>query len=244
MRGRILDARTGQLVPGAQVRYEQLPNGEQAGQVAAATGAFEIALPAGQQYGFRAEAEGYVAASDNLDLSAVKTGGEVSRDLYLLPDVGRLAALPVAPRPAADTAGNASLKLKPTTAATPAPPSLAAPAREEARLVLNNVFFEQGKPVLLPASFPELKRLAQTLKGNSSLRIRLEGHTDNQGDAGKNQLLSEQRVAEIKKYLIRQQVAADRLETIGYGPTRPVAPNDVEANRRRNRRVEFAILQR
>ncbi|GAB3836303.1 hypothetical protein GCM10028821_34560 [Hymenobacter jeollabukensis] len=234
VRGRVLDARTGQPVPGAQLRYEQLPDGRQAGEVpATAAGTFEIALPAGLQYGFRAEATGYLTASDNLDLGATATG-EVSRDLYLLPVLPEVAPLAAAPVAVAAASVGTPAKVAPLT-----PPRPTA-----ARLVLNNVFFEQGKPVLLPASFPELKRLAQTLRDNPTLRIRLEGHTDNQGDAAKNQLLSELRVAEIKKYLIRQQVAADRLETVGYGPTRPIAANDVEANRRRNRRVEFAILQR
>lgn len=270
VRGRLLDARTGRAVPNAQLRYEQLPEGREVGRLAlGGGGTYEMALPAGAQYGFRAEAEGYVAAADNLDLTTTTSRGEISRDLYLLPvvaDVSMLESLQLKlPAPAAsDTSMYASLRLKSTGTTAPpesrpagSPPGTlaalqlaapaagtTAPARDEARLVLHNVFFEQGKPVLLPASFPELKRLAQTLKEHPALRLRLEGHTDNQGDASKNQVLSEQRVAEIKKYLIRQQVAADRLETIGYGPTRPVAPNDVEPNRRRNRRVEFVILQR
>ena len=96
--------------------------------------------------------------------------------------------------------------------------------------------------MLLPGSFPELKRLAQTLLDNPALRIRLDGHTDDAGPAPANQLLSEQRVAAIKTYLARRGVAANRLQTQGFGGSRPVAPNDSEAHKRQNRRVEFVLL--
>ena len=121
-------------------------------------------------------------------------------------------------------------------------PGAAAPA--EKTIALNNVFFVQGKPVLLPGYFPELKRLAQTLADNPTLRIRLDGHTDNLGAAPANQLLSEQRVAAIKAYWVKRGVAETRLETQGYGGSRPVAPNDSEVNKRKNRRVQFVVLSR
>ena len=116
----------------------------------------------------------------------------------------------------------------------------------EDKITLNNVFFVRGKPTLLAGSFPELNRLAQTLAANPGLRIRLDGHTDNTGDAkdpAPNQALSEQRVAAVKAYLARRGVAADRLQTQGFGGSRPVAPNDSEAHKAQNRRVEFVILK-
>ncbi|MCR5888715.1 OmpA family protein [Hymenobacter sp. J193] len=145
------------------------------------------------------------------------------------------------------------LEPKPEPAAAPAPPAAATEATDAAaalatplhagqRLALRNVFFVQGKPELLGSSKPELARLAKALNEQPALRIRLEGHTDNQGPEEKNQLLSEQRARAIQDFLVKYGVAATRLETIGYGSSRPVAANDTEPNRRRNRRVEFVIL--
>ena len=79
------------------------------------------------------------------------------------------------------------------------------------------------------------------------LAIRLDGHTDNTGDdkdPKPNQELSEQRVAAVKAYLVKHGVAESRLSTQGYGGSRPVAPNDTEAHKAQNRRVEFVILKR
>lgn len=151
------------------------------------------------------------------------------------------------PAPAAsDTSIYASLRLKPTPAKpTPtadAAEALATPLRAGQRLALRNVFFVQGKPELLGTSKPELARLAKALNNQPALRIRLEGHTDNQGDAAKNQMLSEQRAEAIKTFLVKYGVAAERLQTAGFGSTRPVAANDAEASRRQNRRVEFVVL--
>ena len=86
VRGRVLDARTNQPIANADMRYEQLPAGTEVGHLRlGGSGTYEIALPAGQQYGFRAEAPGYLAASNNLDLSAATAYAERTQDLYLLP---------------------------------------------------------------------------------------------------------------------------------------------------------------
>ena len=211
VRGRVLDALTRQLIATAEVRYEQLPSGFETGVVLpAAAGSFEVALPAGQLYGLRATAPGYLSVNESLDLAADRSYREVTQDLLLMP----LAAP-------------------------------AGPAATEKKIALNNVFFVRGKPTLLAGSFPELNRLAATLQQNPGLRIRLDGHTDNTGDAkdpAPNQALSEQRVAAVKAFLVKRGVAADRLQTQGFGGSRPVAPNDSEEHKRLNRRVEFVIL--
>ena len=108
-------------------------------------------------------------------------------------------------------------------------------------LVLETVFFEQSTYVLLPASFAELDKLVRTLRQNPTVRIELAGHTDNVGDPRLNQSLSDYRARVVKSYLTRQGIADDRIEAVGYGGSRPVAGNDTEAGRAKNRRVTFAI---
>ncbi|OON69644.1 OmpA family protein [Hymenobacter sp. CRA2] len=120
---------------------------------------------------------------------------------------------------------------------------LLTPLAAEQRLALNNLFFQQSKADILPTSKPELDRLVQVLKDNPELKIRLEGHTDNQGDPKLNVKLSEERVQHLQQYLVGQGIGAERLQTVGYGGSKPVAPNDNEYNRRKNRRVELVVLE-
>lgn len=120
---------------------------------------------------------------------------------------------------------------------------LVLPAAVGAKLELPTIIFAQGKASLLAGSYNELNRLARTLLDNPTTQIRLEGHTDNQGDAGKNKDLSEQRVAEVKRYLVSRGVGEERISTIGYGGSKPRASNEREETRRLNRRVEFTITK-
>ncbi|MFL5729984.1 MAG: OmpA family protein [Cytophagaceae bacterium] len=119
---------------------------------------------------------------------------------------------------------------------------LLAPIKAGSKIALNNVFFEQSKPVLLPSSYAELDRLVQILMENPSIKIEIDGHTDNVGDPKKNQKLSEDRVKTIKNYLISKGVSATRLSGKGYGGSKPIASNAKEETRKLNRRVEFTIV--
>ncbi|UYZ58193.1 PA14 domain-containing protein [Hymenobacter latericus] len=110
-----------------------------------------------------------------------------------------------------------------------------------AAVELRHMYFEQSKARLLPASLPEMERLAQILKDNPALRLEIAGHTDNVGDANLNQVLSQQRAEVVRDYLVRQQIAAERLLAVGYGGTRPVADNADPQQRPRNRRVEVVV---
>lgn len=107
---------------------------------------------------------------------------------------------------------------------------------------LDNVYFDQSSYMLRPESYPQLDKLAKTLMLTPKLAIEIAGHTDNVGDRRLNQALSENRAKVITSYLLRQGIAESRLRYYGYGDTRPVAPNDIEENKRRNRRVEFVVL--
>jgi len=107
---------------------------------------------------------------------------------------------------------------------------------------LSHIYFESAKYNLLAASFPELNDLVTFMKKYPTLRIRLEGHTDNQGDPQLNVELSENRVKAVKKYLVEQGIDESRIEWIGYGEQRPTNSNADENLRQKNRRVEVVII--
>ncbi len=111
-------------------------------------------------------------------------------------------------------------------------------------LQLNNIFFEQGKPILRAESFPELDRLATILKENPNIHIELAGHTDNVGTATSLMKLSQDRVEAVKKYLEKQEIAGKRIVGRGYGASQPREKNDTEEHKKMNRRVEFKITKK
>ncbi|RRA99962.1 PA14 domain-containing protein [Larkinella rosea] len=109
------------------------------------------------------------------------------------------------------------------------------------KLVLNQVFFVQSEYRLLPESYGELDKLVQALSRNPALRIEISGHTDNVGDPRLNLVLSENRASVISTYLVRNGIDGQRIEAKGYGGSRPIADNETEAGRSKNRRVEFIV---
>ncbi|XXF76157.1 OmpA family protein [Myxococcaceae bacterium GXIMD 01537] len=86
-----------------------------------------------------------------------------------------------------------------------------------------------------------LQELARAMKGATKRRYVIEVHTDDRGGAAINQQLSERRAARVKSWLVEAGVDGERLETKGYGQTKPSRPNDSDADRAANRRVEVAI---
>ncbi len=109
---------------------------------------------------------------------------------------------------------------------------------------LNNIFFERGKYNIRPESIHELNRLVKLMKENPEIKIEIAGHTNNLGPAEANRILSENRANEVKKYLISQRIAPDRIRTVGYGASRPIGDNNTEEGRTLNQRVEFMIYQK
>lgn len=109
---------------------------------------------------------------------------------------------------------------------------------------LKNVFFAFNKWDLLPESYPELNNVAEFLKENPSVEIELAGHTDDIGSDEYNLDLSDKRANSVKTYLTAQGISESRLRAKGYGETRPVAPNEYDWGREKNRRVEFTILKK
>ena len=126
---------------------------------------------------------------------------------------------------------------------TPIPPAEATAELPVAKpVILKNVFFETASASLKPASRTELDRLRDLLQENPSLRIQINGHTDNVGSDVDNQKLSEARAKAVYDYLIDQGIAAERLQFKGFGESAPIDTNDSEPGRRNNRRTEFVVL--
>ncbi|ADB36120.1 OmpA/MotB domain protein [Spirosoma linguale DSM 74] len=110
------------------------------------------------------------------------------------------------------------------------------------KVTLKNIYFEMSKSNLLSASFAELNKLVSMMQDNPNMSIRLEGHTDIIGDHDKNLQLSRDRVIACQRYLVQQGIDIDRIQTIGYGDTRPILTKGTDEERKVNRRVEFVIL--
>lgn len=111
-----------------------------------------------------------------------------------------------------------------------------------ANFVLENIFFDYDKSLLLQQSFYELHRLIDILNKYPKLKIEVGGHTDSRGSVDYNLRLSETRAKAVVDYLISKGIDPRRLQYKGYGKSKPIDTNDTEAGRLRNRRVEFTIL--
>ncbi len=116
------------------------------------------------------------------------------------------------------------------------------PIEPNSSIVLRNIFFDFNQYVLKPESYAELDRVVQLMKDNPTLRIQINGHTDNIGKAADNLKLSENRAKEVIVYLTNKGVQAERLSYKGFGATQPVADNNSEENRAKNRRTELKVV--
>src|SRR5262245_7861871 len=129
----------------------------------------------------------------------------------------------------------------------PPPPSAAPAPSESRRIVLRGINFDFNKYNIKREFAPVLDEAAQILKDNPSIKVTIEGHTDSIGSDSYNQRLSERRARAVKHYLESRGIAADRLDAVGYGESRPVAPNktpngkDNPEGRAMNRRAELKV---
>jgi hypothetical protein len=108
-------------------------------------------------------------------------------------------------------------------------------------MTLRNIFFDTDQFLLKSTSYAELGKLVAFLTDNPSLRIEIEGHTDNEGTESYNLELSMKRAQSVYEYLLDHNISASRLSFKGYGESRPVSSNDTEEGRAFNRRTEIRI---
>ncbi|WP_284668648.1 Ig-like domain-containing protein [Myxococcus sp. SDU36] len=111
-------------------------------------------------------------------------------------------------------------------------------------VILEKVYFATGKDVILARSFPLLKQVAAVLRANPQVElVRIEGHTDAQGNDAKNLDLSQRRANNVRAFLVNAGIAEGRMEAVGYGEAKPVDTNKTAKGRENNRRVGFTILR-
>ncbi len=110
------------------------------------------------------------------------------------------------------------------------------------RMPLFYVHFDKGSAKLLPESYPQLQELARFLRANPNLRLELAGHTDGTSRAESELQLSRARAAAVRDYLVSQGLPKERFNIVGYGKAYPIADNATPEGQRRNRRVEFRVL--
>ena len=108
-------------------------------------------------------------------------------------------------------------------------------------ITIGDVLFNSSKSQLKSGGIHNVQKLASFLEQYPKYRVLVEGYTDNTGNDGANQILSEDRASAVKTQLIDEGIASDRILTRGYGKEFPVARNNNSANRRLNRRIEIVL---
>jgi outer membrane protein OmpA-like peptidoglycan-associated protein len=114
--------------------------------------------------------------------------------------------------------------------------------KKEPVFILKGVEFDTGKATIRPESFPHLDSVVEYMQYKKSARLEISGHTDNVGNKKANKTLSENRTKACKDYLIKKGIVGSRVEALGFGDERPVAPNTTPDGRQKNRRIEAKEL--
>ena len=129
----------------------------------------------------------------------------------------------------------------PGTAANNGCPEVKEEAKREFQKAMEGIKFQTGKDIITKDSYPILDNIADILKANPEYTVAINGYTDNVGDEDKNLVLSENRAAAVRNYLINKGVESERMTSKGYGEANPRADNSTAAGRAQNRRVEFIV---
>jgi len=109
--------------------------------------------------------------------------------------------------------------------------------------ILEGVNFDFDKSTLRPDAKNILDEDVRMLKSSGRYRVSIEGHCDVRGSDAYNMRLGQERADSVYNYLLKQGIAADRMDTVSFGRSKPLLPNTTEANMAKNRRVELKIIQ-
>ena len=117
------------------------------------------------------------------------------------------------------------------------------PLAENAKLAFPTILFKQSETTFLPTANAALRHLLRLLREHPSWHISIEGHTENRGRRADLQQLSEARAAAVRDYLRQRGIAANRLQTVGYGGTQPLSDGPHPTALSKNRRVEIRLTR-
>jgi OOP family OmpA-OmpF porin len=109
--------------------------------------------------------------------------------------------------------------------------------------ITQQIQFETGSAKIRPVSFPILDAVKDVLVQNPQIKLEVQGHTDNQGQAAYNLKLSQQRADSVRSYLSSHGIEGERLTAKGFGMDKPIVPNTTNANKAQNRRVQFIRVE-
>lgn len=148
--------------------------------------------------------------------------------------------------------GNVNVAGDPPPLPAPPPPPKEEPPKPPPRVEVRDnkieihekILFETAKAVIKEDSFSLMDEIVQVFTDNPHiLMVSIEGHTDSDGADQYNMTLSDKRAKAVMDYIVQKGISADRLSAKGYGETKPIAENDSEEGKAKNRRVEFHITK-
>lgn len=221
--GKVVDASSNQPLL-AKISYNLLPENTNVGFTMSdsLTGEYEMLVPAGSAYDYKAEAPGYKSLTEHIDLLDEVDFKEIERIISL--NRGEEDAIVAIVESTDDEKVEDFI------------------SGEEANLVLgNSVLFDFASDYLKDSSYPILDKIIDFMKQKSSMGLIISGHTDNVGPSQFNISLSKRRADAVLNYFVKNGISKSRFETYGYGFQKPIAPNDTSEGRSKNRRVEFSI---
>ncbi len=148
--------------------------------------------------------------------------------------------IPAADEMVRDTKRLVKRKCPPKPVAPPPPPP--PPPEEKPTFILEGITFDFDKAVIRASSEPTLQEAGKVMERFTSVKVRIEGHTDSIGSEEYNQGLSERRAQAVKDYLEQNfKIDPGRIEAVGFGESKPIADNQSEEGRAQNRRIEFVV---
>lgn len=269
LEGIVQDGQTKKSIAGAIVMAKNQVGVIYTQQITNADGSFLLKLDPKLPYIISTKAEGYGIVDEQLAFTSRSTNRLFGKTILLFrinskppsstvasPTHAVTSTVPSPPPPAttppvSEQPAASSTSVVHTSRVTPpktldakvvyTPPPIATAAGITTQL--RSLQFVQSKAELLPDAQPALEQLLAFMRDHATAEIELAGHTDNQGDFDENLKLSKQRVEVVKDYLVKNGIAANRVTTRGFGPTRPIASNNSEPTRKLNRRVEMTVLK-
>ena len=241
MKGRVYNSETLKPIK-ARISYDLLPENTEVGYTVSdsLTGDYQIVLPVGSSYKYTVSIDGFLLKEDTLNLVSNRDYKEIEKDLFIDPvKMQQLQAMQALASQKGKATKNDNKEDEDYVTVDGQKYKKVKDAIEINEGVLSiKVLFNFDSDVIRKNSYPDLDKIVN-LMNSTPVNVMLIGHTDSTGPTDYNQGLSERRAKSVYNYLTGKGVAADKLETLGFGETKPVATNATVEGRRKNRRVEF-----